>query len=105
MLQVNKMATESKTKIEEVLSKADREYWKVSLQPAPDHKLAPYMDRPRVFLCDKADAVNEFKKFYGIISTIHNFVVESATDEEWEAQKETDKRYQSPVQLRGAVSR
>lgn len=86
------MSEVTKTRLTDVITKADSKYWKVYLQPAPDHKLAPYMDMPRVFLCDKGEAVEKFKKFYGIIATVHSFVVEPATEEEFKLQTDTDKQ-------------
>jgi hypothetical protein len=82
-------------KVSDVLEKAVQKssnLFRVYLQAAPDHHLAPFMDRPRVFQCEKGDAVECFKKFYGIIATVHSFVVEPASEEEWYAQVEDDKR-------------
>lgn len=79
-----------KLSIDDIVQKSKLEYWKVSITPTSGHVMSNFMDMPRVFLCEKSEAVGLFKKFYGILSTIHSFNVEKASEQEFSAQKKVD---------------
>jgi hypothetical protein len=67
-------------------------WWVImEVEPGSGKTLAPYMDVPRIFQCEKYEAVDLFKKFYGIRATENTLTVRAATDEEFAAQKKRDK--------------
>lgn len=89
---------------DELFKKPPCEHWLVGLEAAPDHQLAPYMDRPRIVNCEKHEAVAKFKEFYGIIATIHNFRIEESTPEAFAEQTAEDKRRAQNIGVKRAAT-
>lgn len=81
-------------------------YWRVSLQKTrADHpELSPFMDRPRVFRCEKHQAMDLFNRHYSIRSTIHRYVIEPATFEDFALQAKDDIRRMELMQLKPGPS-
>lgn len=70
-----------------------KEFWKVTMvhrdanNAESPRSIAPYMEQPMIFECERHEAEAEFRKKHGIISTVHSFTVEKATADNMDEQK------------------
>jgi hypothetical protein len=65
--------------------------WWVTLTPTDGKSISPYLDVPRIFHCEKHEAMDRFMEHYGIRSTEHRFDIHPATKQQWQCQRERDK--------------
>ena len=70
---------------------SDNSLWWVMLTPSDGRTTSPYLDVPRIFHCEKHEAMDRFMHHYNIQSTEHRFTVQAATKEQWMQQRARDK--------------